>query len=223
MPSYHHDQWVYQRKQGLDPFYTILLLLPEGFQLEKGYGVEDYNRRILTQCTAFQAELSCIVSALAQIIERWSILDKYLGSMMVNDFMEPKQYAALLLDDNNFTRSRKYFWAIGCLNEFIVSIADNVKQWDMYYEARAKDFLDSDQNMADRLDAASIYAPGYIGQGSNSEQSRYIQDGETQLQNVTLMIQAGMAHREALANLLAEFERKLETVKSLRDGVSSKK
>jgi hypothetical protein len=133
--------------------------------------------------------------------------------------MEPKQYTTLLLDDNNFTRSRKYFWTIGCLNEFIVSIADNIKQWDMYHEARAKNFVDGDEVMADRLDAASVYAPGYIGRERQHGRSRYVQDGETQLQNVIVMIQTGVDHREALANLQAHFERKLETVKSLRDGV----
>ena len=24
------------------------------------------------------------------------------------------------------------FWVIGCLNEFEVSIADNIKQWELY-------------------------------------------------------------------------------------------
>jgi hypothetical protein len=36
----------------------------------------------------------------------------------------------LLFDDENFTRSRKYFWAIGCLNEIELTIADNIEQWD---------------------------------------------------------------------------------------------
>jgi len=80
---------------------------------------------MLKKRTAFQSELYCI---LEQVIDRWTALDEYLNQLLVEYFMDPKQYSKLLFDDENLTRSRKYFQAIGCLNEFDTSISDNMKQ-----------------------------------------------------------------------------------------------
>jgi hypothetical protein len=126
--------------------------------------------------------------------------------------MEPKQYSTLLFDDDNFTRSRKYFWAIGCLNEFIISIADNIKQWDMYHAARNDRILELPEIVA-RLDAASVLPPAPIG-------AEYgIRTGEQELEYMKRMVIKGSNRREDLVNLKTQFENKLETVKSLRDGV----
>lgn len=40
--------------------------------------------------------------------------------------MDPDAYVTLLFDDDRFSRSRLYFWIIGCLNEFLISIEDNM-------------------------------------------------------------------------------------------------
>jgi hypothetical protein len=216
MPSYIYRHSVIDKtvsQQSLDPFYTVLLLLPEGFELGQTHYFP-YSPGILDQPTAFQAELSCIVQGLTQVIKQWAALDQHLGDLLVEDFMEPKQYSTLLFDDEKFSRSRKYFWAIGCLNEFIISIADNIKQWDMYHEARIKGLLDQ-ANIAEALDAAHVMAPGTVG----SEFSSPIPTGEEELQHIKSMVQTGVNHRGTLANLQTQFESKLETVKALRDGV----
>jgi hypothetical protein len=83
-----------------------------------------YNRLgnvLLSNGFASQEEITCFIKGLEVVLKRWSSLDQYLEKLLVEDFMVPKQYATLLFDDENFTRSRKYFWAIGCLNEFISS------------------------------------------------------------------------------------------------------
>lgn len=40
--------------------------------------------------------------------------------------MDPDAYVILFFDDDKVSRSRLYFWIIGCLNEFIISIEDNM-------------------------------------------------------------------------------------------------
>ncbi|KAI2636672.1 hypothetical protein GGS21DRAFT_489429 [Xylaria nigripes] len=45
----------------------------------------------------------------------------------------------LLFDDENFSISRLYFRVIDCLNELIISIADNIKQRELYRQARLLD------------------------------------------------------------------------------------
>jgi hypothetical protein len=76
--------------------------------------------------TAIEAELSCVVLGLSEITARWTSLNEYLGTLVAQDFMKPKSYSKFLFDDENFTLSIKYFWAIGCLGEFIDCIKDNI-------------------------------------------------------------------------------------------------
>jgi hypothetical protein len=206
-------------EQDFDPFYTILLLVPEGFQIKRpgeefrGDAIPKYG---LEERTALQAELLYITQCLEQVIERWIQLDLYLDNLLVEDFMDPTQYSALLFDDENFTRSRKYFWAIGCLNEFIISVADNVKQWDMYHEARIKKFLELTY-AADSLTAASVLQPGeYVERTFGTYTVRH---GDQEMENLRRVVQRGMNNRETLVNLQDQFEKKLETVKALRDGL----
>jgi hypothetical protein len=71
-----------------------------------------------------EAELFRITLELSEVVTCWASLDDYVGKLTIKDSMEPKAYAKLLFDDENFTRSRKYFWVIGCLGELDVSIME---------------------------------------------------------------------------------------------------
>lgn len=44
-------------------------------------------------------------------------------------FMNPKEHDKLLVDDETFSRSRKYFWTLNCLSQFDICIGDNIHQW----------------------------------------------------------------------------------------------
>jgi hypothetical protein len=57
--------------------------------------------------------------------------------------MNPKDYVKLLFDDEIFSWSRLYFWVIGCLNEFDISIGDNIKQWKLFQQACVSPRLES--------------------------------------------------------------------------------
>jgi len=50
--------------------------------------------------------------------------------------MKPAEHDNLFFDDAPFGHSRKYFWAIDCLNGFELSIRDNIDQWELYKAAR---------------------------------------------------------------------------------------
>ena len=49
--------------------------------------------------------------------------------------MQPNEHDNLLFDDEAFSRSRRYLWAIDCLSEFESAISDNINQWDLYKSA----------------------------------------------------------------------------------------
>ena len=50
--------------------------------------------------------------------------------------MKPAEHDNVFFDDALFGHSRKYFWAIDCLNGFELSIRDNIDQWELYKAAR---------------------------------------------------------------------------------------
>lgn len=146
------------------------------------------------------AETTTIIAAIRKVEHRWRDLNEYIGSLLVEDFMDPKSYAMLLFDDETFSRSRLYFWIIGCLNEFDISIKDNIKQWKLFRQARI------DSELA-RLKA----------EFQETEDIEYF--GEiVDLQNLSTR---GEEVRQELEDVQSQFRAKLATVQSLRDGVSS--
>jgi hypothetical protein len=66
--------------------------------------------------------------------------------------MDPEAYVKLLFDDGNFSRSRLYFWVIGCLNEFDISI-EHIKQCTLFREARVRQFLGKTRETCLRMKA----------------------------------------------------------------------
>jgi hypothetical protein len=204
-PLYIHFQPTFYA-----PFYTGVLLIPEGFSpSSEDNGIEHRLRKLLLPGTSFEAEINCIVYGIADIIDRWTALDEYLEKLLEEDFMNPRQYAKLLFDDESFSRSQKYFWAIGCLTEFDASITDNIKQIDLYSEARIKPQL-LRPNLGELLDAMSI-----IGSAKLSAEN-----GAKRVVELKKLVKKFEDHRESLMNLQGQFRSRLETVKALREGVS---
>ncbi len=58
--------------------------------------------------------------------------DKFLDDGKI--FMNPNKHDALLVDDETFSRSRKYFWALSTLIEFNICIGDAIRQWKVSRE-----------------------------------------------------------------------------------------
>jgi hypothetical protein len=180
----------------VDPYWTILQLSPSGFFPEPPHGEEEsdiYWMAIGKQQDKQIAELAYVVDALGIVEKRWRELNDYIAELLTEDFMDPKTYVKLLFDDETFTRSRRYFWVIGCLNEFDVSIGDNIKQWELFREARVTPLLKN-------LDAIPFSKLG------GREQFQALDKEADNL-------------REALEDLRSQFQNKLSTVKALRDGL----
>jgi hypothetical protein len=82
--------------------------------------------------------LEILSDCLNDVLDRWDNLRRHLERLLDerHTIMNPSDHDELLWDDETFTRSRKYFWAIHCLTEFHLSISDNILQWESYYSAR---------------------------------------------------------------------------------------
>jgi len=44
--------------------------------------------------------------------------------------LDPEQHDKLLTDDDNFSRSKTYFWSINLLSEIVLSIEDNIAEFE---------------------------------------------------------------------------------------------
>lgn len=155
-------------------------------------------KSVLSKKDLLIAEAIIIVVAIKKVEDRWRDLNEYIGSLLVEDFMDPKSYAMLLFDDETFSRSRLYFWIIGCLNEFNISIEDNIKQWKLFRQAR----IDPELEKLEDLDIEEKH-----------------RDKLKKLQNLYML---GEEIRQGLEDVQSQFQAKLATVQNLRDGVSSK-
>lgn len=111
-------------------YWTILLLTPSDFFARPLYPSRDIDwAEVGKHYYGRTAEIACIVSGLRQVVKHWIDLHEYIDRLLgEGDFMDPQHYARLLFDDNMDERSRRYFWIIGCLDEFDRSIEDNMKQ-----------------------------------------------------------------------------------------------
>jgi hypothetical protein len=123
--------------------WTILLLTPSSF-----FKAPRQDRKIDLVWTEIRkpqfkpvAELASIMHALRAVMKRWADLYQHIKGLLHENFMNPKVYVELLFDDDKFSQSKLYFWVIRCLNEFDISIEDNIKQWTLFREERVTPFL----------------------------------------------------------------------------------
>ncbi|KAK3173473.1 hypothetical protein OEA41_006802 [Lepraria neglecta] len=195
------------RQQTLDCHcWTILLLTPPDFfakPLQDSREADLVWKEIGKHQYKPIAELTCIVHALKGAVDRWTILYQYIGNLLREDFMDPKAYVKLLFDDETFSQSRLYFWVIGCLNEFDISIEDNIKQWTLFREARVTPFLEKDL--------------GDTSQNGDSSPAPDAEKIECQKQFRALDKEADDL-RETLENWRLQFQNQQRTVLALRDG-----
>ncbi len=129
----------YKYPTSSDWYWTILILSPSGFFSPK---IVEQQAIDVGQASHRTAELFYIVSALKKVEAQWRGFNEYIRSLLVEDFMDPAAYSKLLFDDATFSRSRLYFWILGCLHEFDLVIEDNIKQWRLYRQARIVPILD---------------------------------------------------------------------------------
>jgi len=126
---------------GESPYWTILLLSPSGFfvtpLMKNDLAQPSDWRDIGSQPNALHAELACMIRALREVITRWTQLYEYIMTLLNDaDVMDLKQYVETLFDNTDYDRSRRFFWIIGCLNEFDSSIGHNILQVELFREAR---------------------------------------------------------------------------------------
>lgn len=140
-----------------NPTWTILVLSPPHF-ITRGTSTP-----IKMDSAMHSAALEMILKCFEKVAFGWQELSAHLENLLDerSALMRPADHDRLLWDDEGFTRSRKYFWAIHCLAEFHLSIHDNIVQWENYREARIEPLRDvpepygldmDDREMVDKIE-----------------------------------------------------------------------
>ncbi|KAF2805547.1 uncharacterized protein BDZ99DRAFT_450171 [Mytilinidion resinicola] len=63
----------------------------------------------------------------------------HFESIFQSSIFEPETHDRLLFDDDSFSRSRLYFWAVDSLALFQSQVQDAAKQWDLFWKAKESD------------------------------------------------------------------------------------
>lgn len=99
------------------------------------------------------------------VVNRWSeILDYFSWLIGHRDALaDPDTHDSLLFDDDSFSRSRRYFWAINYLAELDTSIAMNIVQleawiteWPDHLSVPKKEMQAEVKSLPERLDQLKL-------------------------------------------------------------------
>jgi hypothetical protein len=126
-----------------------LLLAPLGFfdssyhrlPLEK----DDYMARLGGRSLE-GATISLLEETYCRIHYNWKLFHVHFQELLDQGneevaLFDPALHDELLQDDERFSRSRRYAWAINCLKKFERSIGDNILQWKRFKSARLDHLL----------------------------------------------------------------------------------
>lgn len=69
---------------------------------------------------------------MSRILAHWTAVSEYVEQFIAGQdtFLHEDEHDQLLFDDDNFTRSRQYFWVITSTGEFISIIDETINQYN---------------------------------------------------------------------------------------------
>lgn len=69
------------------------------------------------------------------VLREWDLIVDYFDSLLAEGqhICSPKDHDRLLVDDENLTRSRKYFWLMTSIDEFSVLLNQTIQAMEQVY------------------------------------------------------------------------------------------
>ncbi|KAK2803091.1 hypothetical protein FQN51_003835 [Onygenales sp. PD_10] len=155
---------------------------------------------------------SCVLwllnDALQDASDSWEkVASHYVCLLNDQDaIFDPQRHDHLLFDDDTFSRSRLYFWAIDSLEVFKDRVADAVKQWEFFWDDRRKIFEAHEKNLISRFESAGFDDPFF------SAKKEHIYRVEDAAKEIEIQV-------NRLRELEARFDRFYQKAQSMRDGL----
>lgn len=114
-------------------FWTMICLRPSQFpHLDYSENIDDLARRRTHEMIDEMSDF--IHKALLAVVGRWEEIAEYFDEILSEKkgLLNPQYHDSLLTDDGAFSRSKKYFWALGFLEEAGNSISHNILQTERF-------------------------------------------------------------------------------------------
>jgi hypothetical protein len=122
-------------------FWALVIMAPAFFyHTGWGSGAPEEPEELKTLIAPLQNILPTLSATLFMIIPRilahWIEIIKYVERFIAGQdtFLHEKWHDQLLFDDDNFTRSRQYFWVISSTGEFILIIEETINHYENFAE-----------------------------------------------------------------------------------------
>jgi hypothetical protein len=157
-------------------------MCPNGFELyDKSNEFEHYDT-VLSAIKGQDVEgaLDAMVGfSIRMVLQRWEKILEYFTWLLGHrdTLSEPDAHDSLLFDDDSFSRSRRYFWAINYLAELDISISRNIIQLDTFI---GEDSLN--KSLREQLNQLQHLRERILGQ---REEAIALRDGVSNLNHFT--------------------------------------
>jgi hypothetical protein len=185
---------VASEAEGKDPIHwTIVCLTPTNFWLSK----DSYAISALPSLRAQACQY--VAKALTGVSMRWRAILQAFDEVFDNNkaLREPDRLQDIIFDDDAFSSSKRYFWAINFVQGAVNLIDDNIRQWHQYQKTSVGPFL------REHIDYEKT--------------EDYLKKSKEALEKAK---KDGIAARTDLEHSRQAFQTRLEHIKAMRDGVS---
>lgn len=116
------------RNHSSDPqiYWTILELAPLDFLGQR----EALDAITIGKSDGLRSLIRYSLEALALVVKGYERILSYFNEIIVEKdiFLDPEVHDSLLSDDESFSRSKRYFWAITTLKEINHTVIDNIQE-----------------------------------------------------------------------------------------------
>lgn len=131
-----------QERSGDCEFWTLVIMAPAFFYHRDER--DNSRKELIAPLADILPTLSATLSELMpRVLEHWTGISKYIEQFIAGQdtFLDEHEHDQLLFDDDNFTRSRQYFWVITSIGEFIPIIDETISHYEKVSEwvSREKD------------------------------------------------------------------------------------
>jgi len=183
-------QWAYMHK------YSVLGPNPNGLldTLEEVHSLQ-LSTASSNGLPKYEAALQLIIKIISHIESRWRLLSVELYKRLdleSESFLYPEKFVHLLYDDSSFRRSRSYFWAIGCLSAFEGSLNQLCRDLEVF------------------LQNSKVSPAFWVDMPMPHGRHPRIEQLEAEVVEI----------KKRLDDIRKQFEKRLDHITSLRDGVS---
>ena len=131
--------------------------------------------------------LKLIEEGLEMAANAWEGLRAHFNAILDDQhtLLDPQGHDELLFDDDTFSRSRLYFWAMDSLDVFITQIKDTISEWEDFWAAREamiRVFEEAHQQRMDELRHRGTVQPSNVYLGKIRGQINRLRDYEVQFE-----------------------------------------